>query len=470
MISLVAAVLISAAPPTDVFAITIGSNTSVDSELEPLRYADDDAARWAELMRALGASVVVLTRADQNTQALHPTLGAFPPVKTQLDAAVETLAAKVAAAKAQGHDTVLFVTYAGHGNMKDGDGYLTLEDARLSTATLVDDVFRKIGADVGHFVVDACYSSFLAWGRGPSGQRQQASGFSKVTSRFEAANVGLVLSTGSARESHEWEGFQSGVFSHEVRSALYGGADADGDGTASYREVGAFVERANQAIANEKYRPDVYVLPPRSTQTLLRLSSTRQLVIDGARAAHYLLEDGRGVRVADVHNQMGETVRLVLPDAARLYLRRTGDSTEFELPNQARVVELAALAPRPPRVGSRGAAHDAFSLTFSQPFGVTTVRDFKERALVGNVSTGAWGPRRLLGVIGAGLGVVGLGIGAGFTIDGTLASGVDTTRLSNAAALTLNDRLALDNTGAWVGVLTGAVLLVAGLVVWLWPD
>lgn len=470
MSALVAALVLGASP--DVFVLAIGSNVSVDAELEPLRYADDDAARWAELMQALGAQVVVLTRADENTRALHPALSAQTPVKVQLDAAVDALAVKVAAAKASGHSTVLFVTYAGHGNVKDGNGYLTLEDARLSAQELVDTLFTKVGADVGHFVVDACYSSFLAWGRGPSGKREAASGFSKVASRFEAANVGLVLSTGSARESHEWQGFQAGVFSHEVRSALYGAADADGDGAVSYREVGAFVEKANQAIANEKYRPDVYVLPPPATKELLGLSgrSTRQLVIDGARAAHYLLEDGRGVRVADVHNALGETTRLALPEADRLYLRRMGDSTEFEVPSRARVVELARLAGRAARSGARGAAHDAFSLTFSQPFGLANVRDFHERQINTPAVSDVLSPRRMSGLVVGALGLVGVGFGAGFTLDGLSASGQDSARLSNADALALNARLAFDNTGAWVSAIAGASLLLAGLVLWLWPE
>ncbi len=468
-----AAALLGAAAPADAFALVIGSNQSVDEQLEPLRYADDDAARWSELLHALGAQVVVLARPDENTRALHPKLEARAPTRAELDAAVSELGAKVAQARAQGRSTALFVTYAGHGNVKDGEGYLTLEDARLSAQELVDALFAKVGADVSHFIVDACYSSFLASGRGPSGQRQQASGFSKLTSQFEAANVGLVLSTGSAKESHEWEGFQAGVFSHEVRSALYGGADADGDGAVSYRELGAFVERANQAIANEKYRPDVYVLPPRSTRTLLQLAGrpARQLVIDGARAAHYVLEDGRGVRLADVHNPSGEAVRLYLPDADRLYLKRTSDSREFVLPAQGRTVELASLAAAPPRVGTRGAAHDAFSLTFSQPFGLSTVRDFRERQLTGvSATSGSAGWRRPLGFGGLALGVVGLAVGLGFTLDGALSRGRDTAALSNADALALNARIAADNTGMGVGYAVGAALLAVGLLVLLWPE
>ena len=43
----------------------------------------------------------------------------------------------------------------------------------------------------------------------------------------QSGRIGFLLSTSSGRESHEWEGVQAGVFSHEVRSGLYGAADVE---------------------------------------------------------------------------------------------------------------------------------------------------------------------------------------------------------------------------------------------------
>src|SRR5262249_16818720 len=146
------------------------------------------------------------------------------------------------------------------------------------------------------------------------------------------ARVGLLLSTSSARESHEWDAYQGGVFSHEVRSGLYGGADADGDGVVSYREIAAFVQRANAAVPNEKYRPDAYARAPKTTDALLDIRSARgrRLVIDGAHAGHYFLEDANGVRLADVHNAPGQSLSLVRPGPnGPIYLRRVDDDKEF---------------------------------------------------------------------------------------------------------------------------------------------
>lgn len=62
LVALVAALLALLAPrearaesPRASFALIIGSNVSVDTNLQPLRYADDDAARYLDLFRLLGA-------------------------------------------------------------------------------------------------------------------------------------------------------------------------------------------------------------------------------------------------------------------------------------------------------------------------------------------------------------------------------------------------------------------------------
>src|SRR5581483_1448505 len=58
------------APPRNaVYALIIGVNRAVDADLPPLHYADDDAVRYQELFRALGARTALLTRLDPETTA-----------------------------------------------------------------------------------------------------------------------------------------------------------------------------------------------------------------------------------------------------------------------------------------------------------------------------------------------------------------------------------------------------------------
>src|SRR6185295_19663660 len=102
------------------------------------------------------------------------------------------------------------------------------------------------------------------------------------------------------------------------------------------------------AIPNEKYRPDVYARAPRESDALLDIkrAKARRIVIDGAHAGHYFLEDARGVRLADFHNGENQRVEILRPtQTGRLYLRRVDDDKEFSLEPGPEVVALADLSP-----------------------------------------------------------------------------------------------------------------------------
>jgi hypothetical protein len=371
------------APRVASFALILGVNRSYDRDQPPLRFADDDAARYLDLFRLLGARTYLLARLDDNTRRLHPQAAAeaLEPTLSTLRAQVRQLASDIAQANARGVAAELYVVYAGHGALRDGVGTVSLEDGPLTGTELARDVVAPLGASRVHVIVDACDSYYLAYGRGPGGERRALSGFAGLPGLAGAAHVGLLLSTSSARESHEWEGVQAGIFHHEVRSALMGAADADRDGRVSYREVAAFVARANAAIPNERFRPQVHARPPAGGDVLLDLRPGlgRRLEVDGALGGHYQLEDGNGVRLAEFHSAQGQPVHLVRPGPADVhFLRRVGEhEQEFRLPAGDGVVELAALTPRPPQVAWRGAAHEAFTRLFTLPFGPDEVAHTK---------------------------------------------------------------------------------------------
>ena len=67
--------------------------------------------------------------------------------------------------------TVLYVVYAGHGNVSAGQGYIALEDARLTGADIARVIIDGVRADENHLIIDACYSFYLAYARGPGGRR-----------------------------------------------------------------------------------------------------------------------------------------------------------------------------------------------------------------------------------------------------------------------------------------------------------
>ena len=465
---------------TATFAILIGSNLSVDTDLPPLHYADDDAARYFDLFRLLGARTYLLTRPDENTRRLHPQASAeaLEPRRAAFDHVVAQVAADVAQAHARGHDTILYVAYAGHGGVHNGQGYITLEDARLYGTDLAE-LTTHIPATRVHVIVDACASFSLAYARGPGGERRPVRGFADTLGLADDARVGLLLSTSSDGKSHEWDALQAGVFSHEVRSALYGAADADGDGRVSYREAAAFIQRANASIPNERFRPEVHARPPRGSDVLLdvRAGLERRVEIDGAHAGHYLLEDGRGVRLLDLHNSSGQGVHVVRPlPGGVVYLTRVDAPEEFVIPPAPDVVAIASLTGTPPRSQARGAASDALEQLFALPFDYGIVDAYREdpaAPLAAADSPPAASPsglRRALGWTAVGLGVAALGAGAALSVSSLQASQSAAPNESQQAASATNSRITAYDAGAVACYVTGGALLAGGVLALWWPS
>lgn len=466
-----------AAPAT--FALVIGVNQSVDTNAAVLRYADDDAVRFRDLFRTVGASAHLLTRMDASTRRLYPTAAAdVAPRAQELRREVAEVAAEVAAARRSGRHTVFYLVYAGHGAAGDDGGYVTLEDDRLGGPDLLKRIIDPVNAAETHVIVDACHSFFLVLDRGPgAGRRRALSGFVQLGAIARRRDIGLLLSTSSARESHEWAAFQAGVFSHEVRSGLYGAADADGDGAISYTEIAAFIDRANTSVPNERFRPEVFSRPPEGGGLLLDLrgAPANRIEVSGAERGHFFVEDTSGVRLADFNDAAG--VRLVRPSPDKLYLRRAGgdDEREYVLPPSTEPLRTAALALQDAHASVRGAANDAFTTLFALPFGADIVAAYSQRATVvarsAAVEDGS--ARRVRRWSGAAAGVVGAGLIAGGVVSyldaRSLRSGINADTPQDVVART-NDRV--DSKNRTTGILfgAGAAAAATSAILFLWPD
>jgi hypothetical protein len=476
-----------ASPPSApaLFAIVIGVNRSVDVQLAPLSYADDDAFRYRDLFRSVQARTVVLTRADENTRRINADVDRVDePVDRALSQAVSSLAAEVLAARKAGRPTTLYFVYAGHGNLGKQGAYLTLEDQRLTGADLDRRVLRAIGADESHVIVDACYSYLLVHERGPGGKAREVRGFSQLSGLLERQDVGLLLSTSSARESHEWQEFQAGVFSHEVRSGLYGAADTNADGQVSYREIAAFINWANAAIPNERFRPEVFSRPPRGRTRLLdlRAALADRVTVDlEVEAGHHLMEDQQGNRVAEFHNSRGQAVRLLRPPAAGvLFIRHVGSGREFEIPPGPGDRRLSTLAARSAPLRTRGAAHHAFARIFSLPFDDWVVEQFQPegdstpslRAEVSKPNTpgkpDTFGWRKQLAIGAAGLAV--LSAGATWWAVASTRSLERQARQSNQVRAAELNRTLDNRRSQAIDLAVGTGVATTGaLLLWFWP-
>jgi hypothetical protein len=374
------------APPTATarFAIVVGNNRPEGPDTPSLRYADDDAVATHALLVEAGVESVLLARLDDDTRRLYPDARpAGAPRGEELDRALDALAARMRAEAARGAVVELLFFYSGHGDVDRGEGYVVLEDRRL-TRTMLHALLARSPAARNHVFIDACKSYFLAFEKGPGGTRESyARAFVADAVPAHLANTGFVLSTSSGRDSHEWERYQAGILSHEVRSALRGAADTDGDGTVTYAELGAFLATANEGIENVRYRPDFMVLPPGRNlgQAVLRWSgdaARAALRLEAAPSGHVYVETARGVRLLDAHPGPRQALVLHVPDERPLFVRRH-DETAEEVVTGRPPAPITALAPAAPEIAMRGALHLAFERLFASPFSDADVRAFEGR-------------------------------------------------------------------------------------------
>ena len=362
-------------------AVVVGSAASPAASVSPLRYADDDALASHEAFALLGARTFLLVEPDAETRELHHALPVARPVtRAALESALADAFAALAAARAAGQRTRFYFVFAGHGDIAGGRPYLQVGDSRVFR----DDLalwLRRSPADENHLIIDACQASLFVGQRGPGGHRQVVSpGFSQGSGASWPDHTGLLTARSSGGQTHEWTEFQAGIFSHEIRSGLLGGADANSDGRVTYRELGAFVRRANEAIANRKYRPEVVTLAPAGNldAVLAELPDGPLLLELGADVGRAYVETERGVRLMDVHPDRGLTLRVRLPThRGPMFVQRPGPDQEFRIEPVPGRLQLATLTPRRSQMRARGAAHEAFLSLFSRPFDRAAVATFK---------------------------------------------------------------------------------------------
>ncbi len=386
----VAAGAAQAAAPVKNWVIVVANNRSLTPGVQPLRYADDDGARWYELLKPIAARASLFTVLDDESQRLFPgdVAAAEPPTRTNVYRRLAQYNVEMAQARAAGFEPVLYFVVVGHGEVApDGEGYVSLLDQPLRRSDLFRAVIAPSKAEFNHLIIDACNSYLLVSRRGDYPDDRGPSAAAAIRRYVEAEDLdrypgtGVLLSTSRAKATHEWSVFVGGIFSQEVRSALAGAADVNGDGRVEYSEVHAYVAAANLKVDDPRARLDVFVRPPARDRSrpLIDFAAARfghYLRLPAASSGHYFLEDARGVRYADFHKSPERPLLLALVDSDYYFLR-TGDREarlRLDLPGTVEVADDAFTART---FVARGAIEESFQRhLFEVPYGPAFYRGF----------------------------------------------------------------------------------------------
>jgi hypothetical protein len=377
------AVLLSATAPsaqTVRRALVIAHNASDDPAMPPLRYADDDGVRWAEVLERLGVETHLLVDADEETRQLGSVVlnEARPPTLEELSRTVARLRTAIRADSAAGRQTDLLLVYVGHGNTDDaGRAYLTVLGGRLDQTAFYERLVDPLGADFVHVLVDACRASGVVGRRGTDAavlkELRAVLGQEQLAAR---PSVGALFAESDSGETHEWSRIRSGVFSHVVRSGLLGGADVNGDGAVEYSELAAFVAASLQEVKALPARLFVRAFPPalEPRRPLVALAPPGPSLPLPADLPHTRLsvEDEEGLRLVDVRRAEGQSLELRLP-LRDVYWVRT---PEGEAP--IALAQLGAKFPamKPREMQERGPVEDALRRGL---FAMPLDRDFYEQ-------------------------------------------------------------------------------------------
>jgi len=338
--------------PPEVSLFIVSSPGVGDEEFPSLRYTDDDALAYVELLGFRTTRSRVYSVLDDETRGIWPDLVSrvLAPERGDILDGFDEMIEEIRDAEVPQE---VFLILLGHGGIDAmGDGYFVLPDGRLTRDDLLKMLERLRGTTV-HLIVDTCNSWDLVRPRGEEGWRPDTVPVPVTEALAEALrqegtarrfpNTGFLLASAEGVRAFEFNLLGSGVFSYLVRSALAGGADLDRDARITYGEVVAFVAAAVSGIESLQFRPDHFIEGPAGNhdRVLLDLSSgTEATWLEVDVPGRIWIEDGRAVRVADVHPAADAPVRLRLPGGRDYHVLRRGENAQVPLGGTARVSSL----------------------------------------------------------------------------------------------------------------------------------
>jgi len=369
------------------FALIVGYNGTpaapADAAIKTLRYADDDALSFYELEKEAGSDAIVLTIPDSETRRRYPQAAdvARPPTAAEIAHAMAALNGRMDAAATAGHTPVFVFFYSGHGSRhQEAEAALTLLDGPLSQSALHEQVLDQAHAQTMHLIIDACHAEAVVRPRDVDAKTADVTPADLVAQLSAATaarypKVGLVIATSGANPAHEWDLYQSGVFTHEVISGLRGAADVNHDGRIEYSELGAFLNAANREVLDPRARLQSIVQPPavRAHAALIHLdahsTAAGWLTAIPSSAGQFFVEDLRGNRIVDGHAERGFSMSVAVPPGEPLFVRNGDREAELLVPSGVQK-RFDALSFHGRPIRARGAMESALEAgLFLMPYG-----------------------------------------------------------------------------------------------------
>ena len=314
---------------TALFSLAIGYNglptDARASGVGALSFADDDALAVHELARTVARRSVVLTIPDRATQARYPSSSeARPPSVAELRRALFELGADIERSRRAGDEVAVWFFYSGHGWLDDdGRANLTLADGALSQKMLYDEVLPALPGRTVHLMIDACHAEALIRLRDVTAETVEVSASEVASASLRGRlahlpNVGVMMASASNTQAHEWDDYQTGVFTHELLSGLRGGADVNGDGRVEYSEIAAFLAAANREVTDPRARLTTLVVAPKlyPRAAIMDTRGARNVARLQGRAhqlGRFQIDDKRGNRLLDLRAESGYVVDVVVP-------------------------------------------------------------------------------------------------------------------------------------------------------------
>ncbi len=287
-------------------ALVVGANDG-GGVLEPLRYAESDAEKMANVLVELGEFdeqlVTVLYRPSQ--ELLRRALARHASIAEQYE------------------DDLFLFYYSGHA---DGSG-LRLGDERYFFETLTHDL-RAISAEVRLGVLDACRSGTITRLKGAAVTKSLFG-----VSGDAVAGEAWLTASAPDEQAQESEALRGGFFTHYLLSGMRGAADTN-DGIVELEELYRYtydrvVEATGRTGAGTQHPRKDYALSGHGALGITDLRHADALLMlraeDAGQIAVFRLPDK--LQLAEFFKRESQPMRIAVPPGRYLVRRRKDDAT-----------------------------------------------------------------------------------------------------------------------------------------------